>query len=293
MKHRFIRHISRIILISTLSSLLVVGIAIGVMWHYRAGIAHSLLATVPPVPVINSPKETVLLTAALPAIVSVKDTGTVTKPLVVTAPATIASAVAKVNQSVVSIEVIRTQNNASQPIGGGSGFFISRGGLLLTNNHVIDFPGTTFTVVTTNGNQYPAVVVVKDAKLDIALLQVQALASTIFPPVTFGDSNTLQLGQNVVAIGYALGELTNSISAGIISGLSRDITAGNAANGKTEDLNNLIQTDAAINPGNSGGPLLTLDGTVIGVNIATATGSQNIGFALPINEVKAFVNAHN
>jgi S1-C subfamily serine protease len=292
MKYRFIRYVSFVVLVSALSSLLIIGIVTGIAWHYRAGIARSLLATVPSLPAISVSKEAVPLTPALPVIVSMKQDVPVAKPLTVTAPATIASAVAKVNQSVVSIEVIQTQNNASQAVGGGSGFFISRGGLLLTNNHVIDFPGTTFTVVTTNGNQYPAVVVAKDPKLDIALLQVQVPASTVFPPVAFGDSDTVQLGQNVVAIGYALGELTNSISAGIISGLSRDITAGNAANGKTEDLSGLIQTDAAINPGNSGGPLLTLDGIVIGVNIATATGSQSIGFALPINEVKAFVNAH-
>ena len=96
----------------------------------------------------------------------------------------------------------------------------------------------------------------------------------------------MQLGQSVIAIGNALGEYRNTVSVGVVSGLARSITAGDELGGSSEALNNVIQTDAAINPGNSGGPLLNLNGEVIGVNVAIAQGSQNVGFALPINSVK-------
>lgn len=301
MRYRFIRYISRMVLVSALSALVIVGIVVAAGWHYRAHIAQLLLATVPkavtpaiplaPVPVVPGTP----LAGATPA-------AETPKPAVVIPPATVATAVATVNRSVVSIEVAQqvpifvlgpdgtiTQSTSTQTIGGGSGFFVSKNGLVLTNKHVVNFNNTVFTVVTSAGKRYPAVVVAKDPNLDIALLKVQATTAVSFTPVVFGNSDALQLGQSVVAIGYALGQLTNSISAGIVSGLSRDITAGDSANGTTEQLDKLIQTDAAINPGNSGGPLLTLDGTVIGVNVATAAGSQSIGFALPINSVKSFV----
>jgi len=170
----------------------VVGIAVAVGWRYRARIAQILLATVPKVAAPKVPLAPVITPAPV----------VVMKPVFVPPPATVASAVAKVNNSVVSIEVAI----GGQTIGGGSGFFISRSGLLLTNKHVIDFDGATFTVVTSAGTQYPAVVVAKDPTLDIALLQVETTAPVTFSPVTFGDSSTLQLGQNVVAIGYALGQ---------------------------------------------------------------------------------------
>jgi serine protease Do len=124
--------------------------------------------------------------------------------------------------------------------------------------------------------------------LDLALLKVDGT----FTPLTLGDSSTLVLGQQVVAIGFVLGQFNNSVSSGIVSGLSRSITAGDSATNSTEQLSQLIQTDAPINLGNSGGPLLTMSGTVIGVNVATATGSQDIGFALPINSVKSFVSEY-
>ncbi len=292
---RYIRYILRMVLIGLITSVIVIGATVAVGWHYRARIAQVLLVTVPKVATPKVPLAPIITPVPAPI-----------KPAVILPPVTVASAVAKVNKSVVSIEVAQPMPNYTvnadgsvaetdtlQTIGGGSGFFISHSGLILTNKHVVDFDNAAFTIVTASGAQYQAVVVAKDPNLDIALLQVQTVGTASFPPVTFGDSSTLQLGQNVVAIGYALGELTNSISAGIVSGLARDITAGDAANGSTENLSQLIQTDAAINPGNSGGPLLTLDGMVIGVNVATATGSQSIGFALPINEVKSFVRANS
>jgi len=105
-----------------------------------------------------------------------------------------------------------------------------------------------------------------------------------------GDSDSLQIGQSVIAIGNALGEFRNTVSLGVVSGLARSITAGNGF-GQSETLDHVIQTDAAINPGNSGGPLLNLSGQVVGVNVAVAQGSQSIGFALPINSVKGAIES--
>jgi len=103
--------------------------------------------------------------------------------------------------------------------------------------------------------------------------------------VELGDSSTVQVGQRVVAIGNALGQFQNSVTTGIISGIKRPVVASSGST--TENLSNLFQTDAAINPGNSGGPLINLDGQVIGINTAMAgEGTQNIGFAIPINEAK-------
>ena len=108
----------------------------------------------------------------------------------------------------------------------------------------------------------------------------------------FGDSDKIEVGQTVIAIGNALGEFRNTVSAGIVSGLMRSITAGGA--GFSEKLDEVIQTDAAINSGNSGGPLLNLYGEVIGINTAVATNAENIGFAIPINRVKQSIeNAKN
>jgi len=283
------------ILISVVSSLVVVGIVGVVGWHYRARLARVLFATLPHIatPVIP-----------LAPVLSVVTQTQVTAPIVVPTP-TVATAVAKVNRSVVSIEVGQTvpsyivnadgtigQSSIVETIGGGSGFFVTRSGVIVTNKHVVNFDNASFTIVTSSGKKYTATVLAKDPVLDIALLKIQN-STAIFSPVTFGNSDSLQLGQSVVAIGYALGQLQNSISAGIVSGLGRDITAGDAANNSVEQLAKLIQTDAAINPGNSGGPLLTLDGTVIGINVATATGSQSIGFALPINSVRSFITKND
>ena len=102
--------------------------------------------------------------------------------------------------------------------------------------------------------------------------------------MNLGDSDKLQIGQTVIAIGNALGEFSNTVSKGVISGLSRSIVASSGSS--SERLEQLIQTDAAINPGNSGGPLLNLNGEVIGINTAIAQGAQNIGFAIPVNQIK-------
>jgi S1-C subfamily serine protease len=111
-----------------------------------------------------------------------------------------------------------------------------------------------------------------------------------FPYLNFGDSDNLDVRQSVIAIGNALAEYRNTVSVGVVSGLSRSVTAGDGS-GSSEFLDHVIQTDAAINPGNSGGPLLDLSGKVVGVNVAIVQGSQNIGFALPINSIKGVVDS--
>ena len=135
--------------------------------------------------------------------------------------------------------------------------------------------------------KYNAEVVAVDEVLDIALLKIDA---TGLSSLSFGNSDVLKLGEPVIAIGNALGEYRNTVSTGVLFGLSRSIVAGDTS-GQSEVLENVIQTDAAINPGNSGGPLLNLAGEVIGINVAVARGSENIAFALPANTVKTSVES--
>jgi S1-C subfamily serine protease len=231
----------------------------------------------------------------------------------VPAPLSVSDVVSKVNESVVAIEVYmnvpvytyeqvapsdmffgffapfiarRQVGTELKKVGGGSGFFVSRDGLIVTNRHVVDMEGATFKVVLASGKSVDATLVMKDEMLDVAILSA---AGSGYKALSFGNSAELKVGQQVIAIGFALAEFTNSVSSGVISGLSRSVTAENRR-GTVEVLDGLIQTDAAINPGNSGGPLLNLKGEVIGVNVAVAQGSQNIGFALPGNAVKKFVD---
>lgn len=168
-----------------------------------------------------------------------------------------------------------------QEVGGGTGFIISEDGLIVSNKHVVDIDGAEYTVLTNDGQKYPTKVLARDPVQDIAILKIE---KNNLPIVKLGDSDNVQIGQTAIAIGNALGEFRNTVSAGVISGLKRSIvaTVGNSA----EQLEDLLQTDAAINSGNSGGPLLNLQGEVIGINVAMASGAQNIGFALPINLAK-------
>lgn len=172
-------------------------------------------------------------------------------------------------------------------VGGGSGFFISTDGLVVTNKHVVDDDKAEYTVLTNDGKKYDAKILAKDSALDVAILKVMG---SDFSYLVFGNSDRLKLGQTAIAIGNALAEFRNSVSVGIISGLARSIVAGDMF-GKSEQLEGVIQTDAAINPGNSGGPLLDIKGNVIGVNVAVEQGAENIGFALPSNTVKSIVDS--
>jgi serine protease Do len=175
-----------------------------------------------------------------------------------------------------------------QQVGGGSGFIISSDGLILTNKHVVSDAGASYSVLTNDGKTYTAKVLARDPDQDLAVLKINA---TGLPTVSLGDSNGLQLGQSAIAIGNTLGEYSNTVSVGVISGLARTVTAAAPDTDAEETIDGVIQTDAAINPGNSGGPLIDLRGDVIGINTAVASDAQSVGFAIPIDQAKSAINS--
>lgn len=179
------------------------------------------------------------------------------------------------------------EGSTEQEIGQGSGFFVSSDGYIVTNKHVVSDGEASYTVLTSEGKKYDAKVLAKDSTFDIAILKVDGNS---FTHLSFADSDTIKVGQKTIAIGNALGEFQNSVSTGIVSGLFRSITARTGI-GTQEQLDGVIQTDAAINPGNSGGPLLDIQGNVIGINVAMQDGAENVGFALPSNMVKGIVDS--
>ncbi len=156
----------------------------------------------------------------------------------------------------------------------GSGVIFDANGLILTNHHVVAGNPSKLTVNLKDGRSLPATNYGIDTLTDLAIVKVDA---TGLPTAAIGDSSTIQVGQQAIAIGSPLGTFTDSVTSGIISAIGRDIPVEN------EVLHNLLQTDTAINPGNSGGPLFDPSGKVIGINTAGATGSQGIGFAIPID----------
>ncbi len=178
---------------------------------------------------------------------------------------------------------------SSRPVevGGGSGFFVTSDGYIITNKHVVSDEQAEYVVYTNDGKRHPARVVARDPFIDIALLKVDGSG---FSYLSFSEAAPAT-GQTAVAIGNALGEFQNTVSVGVVSGLSRSIVAGDRIGGQSEILDEVIQTDAAINPGNSGGPLLDLSGNVIGVNVAVALGSENIAFALPVTGLADIVRS--
>lgn len=175
----------------------------------------------------------------------------------------------------------------------GSGFIVSRDGLVVTNKHVVSDRDVKYIVVDSKGTKYNVERIYRDPLNDIAILKVSNPSAETFREVKLGNSDNLEVGQFAIAIGTALGEFRNTVTTGVISGLGRGITAGNPFEGFVERLDNVIQTDAAINPGNSGGPLLNSGGEVVGVNTAVAQAGQNIGFAIPINVVKESIQNFN
>jgi serine protease Do len=177
----------------------------------------------------------------------------------------------------------RQKGTEKQEIGGGTGFVISEDGLILTNRHVVSDKEAEYTVLASDGTKYEASVVARDRLQDLAFLRVKNLK---IKPLKLGNSDDIQIGQTAITIGNALGEFSNTVNVGVISGLKRTITASSGLGAPSEELDQIIQTDAAINRGNSGGPLLNLQGEVIGVNTAMAMGAENIGFAIPINVAK-------
>lgn len=174
--------------------------------------------------------------------------------------------------------------------GGGSGFIITSDGLIVTNKHVVADARADYTVFTSDGRSFKAEILAKDPIADLAIVKIEASGLSI---VELGDSDALEIGQRIVAIGNALGEFQNTVTVGVVSAKGRSLVASDLAAGTTEALEDLIQTDAAINTGNSGGPLVNLKGQVVGINTATAAKgtAEGIGFAIPINIAKQAIKS--
>lgn len=197
--------------------------------------------------------------------------------------------VSEVEDGVVSIAVAEVsfdsqtgQISDSENI--GTGFVIDSSGLIMTNQHVVSDTDFEYVVVTSDGSEYEVEEISKDDANDIAILKINADDLTA---LTLGNSDDLQVGQYVVAIGTPLGDYPGSVTTGVISGLGRSVTASSGGFwSSSREYEDVIQTDAAINAGNSGGPLLDADANVVGINFATTSGADNISFAIPINNVK-------
>lgn len=180
----------------------------------------------------------------------------------------------------IEIPDILVDKRGMVEVGGGSGFIVSANGVVLTNKHVINDSKAEYTVILNDGRKFPAVILSRDPINDVAILQIP---SENLPFLELGDATKLELGQSLIAIGNALGIFKNTVSLGIVSGLSRSIMAQADPDFPPQEMRGLIQTDAAINPGNSGGPLVDSNGLVIGINAAIVSGAQSIGFAIPVN----------
>lgn len=215
------------------------------------------------------------------------------------------SSIAKtVGPSVVSVNVTSISGSESSLFGdnqaleqqsAGTGFIISADGYIVTNRHVIPDGTSKVSVVLSDGTIYDNVSVVGKTSsgdsLDIAFLKIADTKGVKLEPVQLGDSGQMRVGDMSIAIGNALGQFQNTVTSGIISGYGRSVQAEGDSGG-VESLQNLFQTDAAINQGNSGGPLVNADGEVIGINTAVAGGgAENIGFAIPINDVKGLIKS--
>lgn len=230
---------------------------------------------------------------------------------IVTSTSQLISQIAKtVGPSVVSVNVNITDAGAqsgggfglfgfSQPENeqaAGTGIILSSSGIVMTNRHVVPEGTTKVSVTLSDGTELKNVSVLgrtsSSDNLDVAFLKINDTNGHKLTPATIGDSTKVQVGDDVVAIGNALGQFQNTVTSGIISGYGRSVTAGDSSGNSsvTENLDNLFQTDAAINEGNSGGPLVNLNGQVIGINTAIAGNAQNIGFSIPINDVKGLID---
>jgi serine protease Do len=175
----------------------------------------------------------------------------------------------------------------------GTGIIISSGGLIVTNRHVVPAGTTNVNVTLSDGTQLTNVTVIgrtsDNDSLDIAFLKINDAKGHKLTPAQIGDSGKMAVGDTAVAIGNALGQFSNTVTSGIISGFGRSVVAGDSSGSDSESLDDLIQTDAAINQGNSGGPLVNTDAQVVGINTAVSGQGQNIGFAIPINDVSGLI----
>ncbi len=178
--------------------------------------------------------------------------------------------------------VVKIQSETGNGQATGTGLIFDANGWILTNRHVVA-GAQQITVILADSRELDGRVYGIDTLTDLAIVKVDGSG---LPTVKIGSSSDLEQGQLAIAIGNPLGEFENTVTTGVISGLGRQIVAGSQATSSSEQLNNLIQTDAAINPGNSGGPLLDSAGQVIGVNTAVSQDAQGIGFAIPIDVAK-------
>ncbi|HEX4662090.1 MAG TPA: trypsin-like peptidase domain-containing protein [Candidatus Saccharimonadales bacterium] len=193
-----------------------------------------------------------------------------------------------------AVQGSRFLGGSSVQTGAGSGIIMSKDGYVMTNKHVVPDGSSNIVITTSDGTEYKDVTVIgRDTVNDVAFLKIGGVSN--LPAATIGDSSKVVVGQQVVAIGNALGEFQNTVTSGIISGMGRPLQASSGGDqtsaGSTESLENLFQTDAAINEGNSGGPLLNLNGEVIGIDTAIAQNAQGIGFAIPVNDIKALISS--
>mgnify|MGYP001944404298 CR=1 FL=1 len=208
----------------------------------------------------------------------------------------------QVGPSVVSVNVTSQSRSQSffsfgelfESQSAGTGFIIREDGIVVTNRHVIPSNTSKVSVTLSDGTELTDVEVIgrtgESDPLDVAFLKINDTKGKDLTVAELGDSSQIQVGEKVVAIGNALGQFQNTVTSGIISGYGRSVVAG--SNFEAETLQNLFQTDAAINQGNSGGPLVNIKGHVIGINTAVAGGgAENIGFSIPINDVKGLINS--
>lgn len=207
-----------------------------------------------------------------------------------------------VGESVVSIDV-KSESTRQSFFGGpvaytqesaGTGVIVDKNGTIITNRHVIPNGTSSVSITLSDGTTLDDVEVIGKTNandtLDIAFLKVKDTKDKELKPAKIGDSSKIQVGDKVVAIGNALGQFQNTVTSGIISGYGRSVEAGDETS--VETLQNLFQTDASINQGNSGGPLVNVNGEVIGINTAVAGGTaENIGFAIPINDVQGLIKS--
>lgn len=226
---------------------------------------------------------------------------------IVTSQSQLISQIAKdVGPSVVSINVSVTSAAANtfdsffgaggtqEAQAAGTGVIISKSGIVMTNRHVVPEGTTKVSVILSDGTELKDVSVIdrttSSDSLDVAFLKINDSEGHSLTPASLGNSAAVQVGDAVVAIGNALGQFQNTVTSGIISGYGRSVQASSSAGASdSENLDNLFQTDAAINAGNSGGPLVNMNGQVIGINTAVASDSENIGFAIPINDIKGLI----
>ena len=207
--------------------------------------------------------------------------GTIRTPAVTDGSSSVREVYTRDGRGVVSVDVAATSDAGPA---GGSGFVVDEAGHIVTNQHVVE-GAEEISVRFADGVRKEAEVVGQDPSTDVALIQVDAPKEAL-KPLTLGDSNSVGVGEPVIAIGNPL-NVGISVTTGIVSGLGRPIKAPN-----NYTINDAVQTDAAINPGNSGGPLLDSRGTVIGINAQIASesgGSEGVGFAVPINTVKSVI----